>query len=125
MKCDERETIFGIGSGMVIGLIIAVLFILFGCGAEVDETASSDTLTPAAPALQPTCPNFLWQNTFRMAFIPAGHFTMGNDVVILDHLAHTFQAYTDSYYIDMYEVTVSEFDFFVEVSGYQRQSPST
>ncbi len=104
-------------------LILMVALVIVGCNTA-DEVAEVLEDSPAAPPMAMNCPNFLWKNTFRMVLIPSGHFTMGNDVVILDHLAHEFQAYTGYYYIDMFEVTVSEFQFFVETSGYQRESPA-
>ena len=108
-----------------ITALAAIVLILTGCGDEgvtpvIESVVESDA--PGAPPMAMNCPNFLWKNTYRMKRIPSGHFTMGNDIVILDHLTHTFKAYTDGYYIDMYEVTVREFGFFLEVSGYQRES---
>lgn len=104
-------------------LLLMLMVFIIGCDTEEPVTELlNEPPVSAAPMLQGNCPNFLWKNTYRMAVIPSGVFTMGNDVVILDHRGHKFQAYTTSFYIDKYEVSVSEFQFFVETSGYSMES---
>ncbi|MDE0424004.1 MAG: SUMF1/EgtB/PvdO family nonheme iron enzyme [Candidatus Poribacteria bacterium] len=112
---------------MRILILLMIVFAIIGCDTDepVDEILEvSSEVSMAAPAMEMNCPNFLWKNIYRMAEIPGGNFTMGNDVVIpaLEHIAHKFQAYTVRFYMDKYEVSVSEFRFFVETSGYRMES---
>ena len=93
---------------------------LLGCESSngtVNGTVA-DMDAPAAPSFVRNCPNFLYQNRFRMVRIPASTFTMGNDLVGGDFRTPKFRTSIDTFWIDKYEVTVNEFLFFVEESGY-------
>jgi formylglycine-generating enzyme required for sulfatase activity len=53
----------------------------------------------------------------EMVFVPAGEFIMGSDLHWKEDPPHT--EYTDAYWIDKYEVTVSEYLKFIEATGHR------
>ena len=106
-------------------LLLMLMVFAIGCDAEEPVTELlEEPPVSAAPMLQGNCPNFLYQNRFRMVRIPGGTFTMGNDLNAGDFQTPKFRTRVDIFWIDKYEVTVSEFDFFIEQTGYRRESAS-
>jgi formylglycine-generating enzyme required for sulfatase activity len=53
----------------------------------------------------------------EMVFVPAGEFIMGSDRHWKEEPSHA--EYTDAFWIDKYEVTVSEYGEFVEATGHR------
>ena len=112
----------GIVALFVVLILCLIALLLTGCGDEGSVVDSILPLAPAAPSMVQNCPNFLYQNRFRMVRIPVHTFTMGNDLITGDFRTPKFRTRVKTFWIDKYEVTVSEFDFFVERSGYRRES---
>ena len=122
--CFAMRLILGVSVLTFVMLLIVFLVAIFvsGCHNDVEEPVGPLD-APAAPMLfQKECPNFLHQNKFRMVRIPSGHFTMGNDLTTGNFRTPKFRTRVKAFWIDKYEVTVSEFDFFLEESGYRRES---
>ena len=96
---------------------IAIALSFFGCSDSIEEILAESS--PSAPALLRPCPNYLYQDASHMRRIPSGSFAMGNaEINTLYNKTIEWTPHTDAYYIDMHEVTVGEFRFFLENSGY-------
>lgn len=107
----------------ILLILVGITLILSGCNGDSIEPHISETVgAPSAPGLQMNCPNFLYQNRFRMVRIPSGPFTMGNDLIAGSSRTPKFRTRVETFWIDKYEVPVSEFDFFLKESGYRRES---
>lgn len=99
-------------------IFVVLLALLIGCGDEGDPV---DIAVPSAPSLQNNCPAFLWKNTSKMRYIPAGNFQMGGGAETEHHKTPKWTATTDAFYIDTHEVTIGEFLMFVDMTGYKWQ----
>ena len=101
----------------VFTLLIALL--IFGACGDEGELTETDLLAPAAPSLiENNCPPALYKNITRMRYIPSGSFTMGGAWETMHHKTPEWTAETEAYYIDTHEVTVGDFMFFVDTTGY-------
>lgn len=96
-------------------LILIVMFIaLVGCETDEIENLALNDIVASAPSAQLSCPNYLYKNVKDMVKIPAGDFDMfgAQDIPY-------FSIYTDSYWIDIREITEGEFHFFIQETGYE------
>ena len=117
-RFDLKVSWFGcLVTVLLRSLFIAAALFFFGCSDSIEEILVESS--PSAPALLRPCPNYLYQDRSRMRRIPIGSFTMGNaEINTLYNKTIEWTPHTDAYYIDMHEVTVGEFRFFLENSGY-------
>ena len=101
-----------------IMLMLLGLLMLFGCGEDIDLTGTDD-LAPAAPSLTPNnCPPALYKNITRMRYVPRGSFTMGGAWETMHHKTPEWTAETEAFYMDMHEVTIGDFLYFMDMTGY-------
>ena len=96
-----------------IGVVLTFLF-LISCGDEgiiLDDKNNYPNKALTAPTVSLTpCPNFLWKNASQMRLIRNGKLKVGINSDII--------AETESYLIDIHEVTIDEYNYFVEMAGY-------
>ena len=103
-----------------VSLIVLGILLILGCGDEGMMLDINESLSPAAPSLiQQDCPSYLYRNTSQMRYIPSGSFTMGGAWDTEEHRTPEWTAHTDAYYIDVHEVTIGDFLFFVDRTGHQ------
>ena len=96
---------------------LIMLMIFFGCGDEGSIPESEITVAPAAPSL--VCPSYLYRNTSKMRYVPTGAFTMGGAYETDEHRTPEWTAHTDAFYIDIHEVTIGDYLFFIESTGHE------
>ena len=107
----------------VLWAVVILLFLILliaGCGDEGEVVYSEVMLAPAAPSLiQQECPSYLYRNTSQMRYIPSGSFTMGGAYETDHHRTPKWIAETDAFYMDMHEVTIGDFQYFMDMTGYE------
>lgn len=81
-----------------------------------DDTLKSKFYTPAKG-------DTIYQRTHQMVYIPGGTFSMGTDkqVFIADGEGPARRVKVNSFYLDKYEVSNSEFELFVNQTGYKTE----
>ncbi|MCY4567740.1 MAG: SUMF1/EgtB/PvdO family nonheme iron enzyme [Candidatus Poribacteria bacterium] len=104
---------------VLVALSFYLGFTLLGCGDEGTVSDSQLAVAPAAPSFIPKCPQYLFQNTSQMRYVPSGGFTMGGAWETDEHRTPEWTARTDEFYIDVHEVTIGDFMFFMESTGYE------
>lgn len=98
--------------------ICLLLAFLLGCGDEGIQEPELLT-APPAPSVLPACPSFLYRNISYMRLIPGGTFTMGaGGVSVGHHQTPAFIVDVEGFFIDIHEVTIGEFKFFMDTTGY-------
>jgi ergothioneine biosynthesis protein EgtB len=83
--------------------------------AKMRESVTSVGAHSCAPLLQPT-------PSEEMIQIPAGYFERGSDAIdALDNERPAHQVYLDTYWIDRYPVTCTQYRLFMTAGGYQER----
>ena len=95
----------------------ALLFI--SCDSDIETPDPQSDIVPSAPTFIQQCPNYLYQNTSRMRYIPGGAFTMGGAYETDHHKTPEWTARTDAFYMDAHEVTIGDYLFFMEQTGHE------
>ena len=97
----KKQTIFYFAITFVVLLVLSIL-----------TSCSNDSIIAQINKISTATPN--------MVLIEAGSFEMGSSYNNSWHKTHIRTEYTDAYYIDKCEVTVAQFEMFMDDTGYTR-----
>lgn len=118
-KRDHSSEVLAAFYGLILGLTIAGIIILSGCGDEGMVISQESAVAPSAPSFTMPCPSYLYKNTSRMRYVARGEFTMGGAWETDQHRTPEWTAQTDYFYIDTHEVTIGDYLFFIESTGHE------
>lgn len=107
----------------VVFLVVSVGSACADCGCNSNRAQTDTDDGEVCTVSEKVLPGPLEES---MVFIKGGNFTVGTDrpVVVADGESPSRLVFLDDYYIDKYEVSNSEFERFVEDTGYRTEAES-
>lgn len=109
MGCENRKFLI---------VLFCLALVVGGCGSDEIQQQLLP-LAPSAPSLEQHCPPALYKNTSQMRYIPNGSFTMGGAWETDAHRTPEWLAETDAFYMDIHEVTIGDFLYFMDMTGHK------